>query len=1291
MFSRFFIDRPIFAVVISLFIALAGLAAMRVLPIAQYPEIAPPVVQVRAVYPGASATVLEQTVAAPLENAINGVEEMLYMSSTSSSEGVVNIAVTFNIGVDVDKAALNVNNRVKQVEPRLPLEARRQGVAVEKGSQSFLQVIAMYSPDGSRDDLFTSNYTTLNVIDQVKRVPGTTNVQVFGAKDYAMRIWLRPDRLAQLKLSPGDIARAVNEQNAQFAAGKVGEPPTGGGQELVYTVTTKGRLSEPKEFENIILRSNPDGSRLRLGDVARVELASRDYGFMGRVNNKSATLIGVFLQPNANALDVAKEVNATMLRLAERFPPGLKQQVVYDTTLFVDVSIREVMITLGEAMVLVFLVVFIFLQNWRATLIPFAAVPVSLLGTFGGLLALGYSINTLTLFGMVLAIGIVVDDAIVVLENVERIMHEEHLNAREAAVKAMTEVTSPIIAIVLVLCAVFVPIAFLGGLAGELYRQFAVTISIAVVISGAVALTVTPALCVLILKREHKRPGRFFTWFNDWFHRVTGRYTDGVAWMIRRGGIGIALFAALVAPAAQLWRMTPGSLVPDEDQGYYISAVILPDGASLERTDRVVSEVVDIIKSNPNNEDAVAFTGFDFIGGGFRNNAATIFVTQKHWDERSVTASQLVGELFMKSAPIKEALVLAFNPPPIFGLGTAGGFEFYIQNRGEGGPKRSAEVLQQFLARAGKEPQLGFVNTFWRASVPQLYVDLDRDKAKALGVPIDALYGTLAATSGTYYVNDFNKYGRTWQVLMSAEPAYRKRPDQIGDIYVRSQKGEMVPLNALANVRYSSGPDSLDRFNNLPAVKVIGQGAPGVSSGQAIQAVEKVASEALPPDFSYDWGGASFQEKRSSGTAGIALALAALMVFLILAAQYEKWSLPLSVLLALPFGTFGALAAVWLRGMTNDVYFQIGLVTLLGLAAKNAILIVEYASLKHHEGMSPSAAALEAARLRFRPIIMTSLAFILGVLPLASAQPAVAADWWKSFNDAQLNTLVDEALAQNRDLARAMARIDESRAALRSARADRFPTVSAGASGARQRVSENGTTPLFGASPIFNDYRASLKVGYEVDLWSRAANLTAAARGELLAGEYARDTLRTALAAQVVQSYAALQSLDAQYKLYGESVQAQRDSLKLQRLRFDSGDISELDIRQLDAELITNESQLPKIDRARGEAERALALVLGRSPRALIEQGVARGEAPGAYSETRVSAQSAVARAQALERAAELTRLRYNGGEASRLDVINAERLALTAQAQSADAQRALAAAQADVYRAFGGGWIKSS
>ena len=780
MFSRFFIDRPIFAAVISLFLVLAGLAAMRTLPVAQYPEIAPPVVTVQAVYPGASADVIEKTVAAPIENAINGVPNMIYMSSSSSSNGVVSILVTFEIGTRIDDAAVNVNNRVKQVEPRLPEEVRRQGVTVERGSSSFLQVLAFYAPDGRYDDLFTSNYVTLNVLDRLKRLPGTTNVQIFGAKDYAMRIWVKPDRLAQLKLTPSDLVRAVNEQNAQFAAGKIGQAPINKGQDLVYTITTQGRLADAQQFGQIIVRANPDGSTVRLSDVARIELGSRDYDFIGRINGKPATLVGIFLQPGANALQVAKSVRTTMTELEGAFPEGLVYSIPYDTTRFVEVSIREVMFTLGEAMVLVILVVFLFLQSWRATLIPLVAVPVSLLGAFSGLFVLGYSINTLTLFGMVLAIGIVVDDAIVVLENVERIMREEGSTPREAAIRAMHEVTGPIIAIVLTLTAVFIPIAFLGGLTGELYRQFAVTISIAVVISGLVALTLTPALCALILRPGEPPKRGFFALFNRGFGSVTTHYTSGVAWMVRRGAIGLLLFAGMVAIAIGLWRITPGSLVPDEDQGFYIAAVILPDGATLSRTDKVVAEVERAIRSNPNNQDIIAFTGFDFLGGGFRNNAATIFVTQIPWDERHVTAQQLVGELFGKTMGIKEALVLAFNPPPIFGLGTAGGYEFYIQQRGEGGPVRMNEIVQQFLQRVNSDKQLGFAQTLWRANVPQLYVDVDRDKAKKAGVPIDDIYAALSATLGSYYVNDFNKYGRAWQVLMSAEPSQRTRPDDVG-------------------------------------------------------------------------------------------------------------------------------------------------------------------------------------------------------------------------------------------------------------------------------------------------------------------------------------------------------------------------------------------------------------------------------------------------------------------------------------------------------------------------------
>ncbi|OUS72834.1 hydrophobe/amphiphile efflux-1 family RND transporter [Pseudoalteromonas sp. A601] len=991
MFSRYFIDRPIFAFVISIVIVLAGLAAMRSLPVAQYPEIAPPVVQVTAAYPGASAQVLEQTVAAPIENAITGVEGMMYMASTSTSSGATTIEVTFEIGTDIDQAAVNVNNRVKQVEARLPEETRRQGVVVQKGSSSFLQVHAFYSPDGSRDSLWTSNYVTLNILDRIKRIPGTTSVQIFGAKDYAMRIWLRPDVMSQLGVTVEEVAGAIRSQNSQYAAGSIGATPTSqSAQELVYSVTAQGRLSEPEQFEEIIIRSNIDGSSLRLKDIARVELGSKDYNFSGTINGKEAVLLGIFLQPGANALDVAAEVNGVLAEIKQQFPTGLAHLNSYDTTRFVEVSIREVVITLIEAMILVFLVVYLFLQNWRATLIPTLAVPVSLLGTFAGMYMLGYSINSLTLFGMVLSIGIVVDDAIVVLENVERIMHEEHVSAHEAAIKAMKEVSGPVVAIVLVLCSVFVPIAFLGGLTGELFRQFAITISIAVSLSGVVALTMTPALCVLILKQEHKQTARFFLWFNRVFTQITSKYVGTVGFMVRRGALGLLLMIGMVSITIGLWKNTPNSLVPDEDQGYYISAIFLPDGSSLERTEEVVKQVVAAVQSNPANENVVAFTGFDFIGGGYKNSAATLFVTQKHWDEREIDTKSLVNELFMKTAHINEALVLAFNPPAIFGLGNTGGFEFYIQNKGAGGPEKLQQAMGLMMAEAQKSPVLSGLQTLWRPNAPQLKVDVDREQARAMGIEIDDAFTALAGTLGTYYVNDFNKFGRAWQVLMSAEAEFRMKPDDIGRIYVKNSQGTMVPMSAFTNIEFSRGPESLNRYNNLSAVKLLGNAAPGYSSGQAISEVERIAKAVLPPDMTYDWTGSAYQEKRSSGTTGIALGLAVIMVFLILAALYERWSLPLSVMLALPFGTFGALVSIWLVGMTNDVYFQIGLVTLLGLASKNAILIVEYALMKHQQGWSASAAALEAARLRFRPIIMTSLAFILGVVPLVLSSGAGA-------------------------------------------------------------------------------------------------------------------------------------------------------------------------------------------------------------------------------------------------------------------------------------------------------------
>ena len=991
MFSKFFIDRPIFATVLSLFLVLAGLAAMRVLPISRYPDISPPVVSVSAIYPGASAEVLETAVAAPIEQSINGVEKMLYMSSTSSGDGSLSINVTFEVGTDLDIAAVNVNNRVNQVLSKLPQEVQRQGLTVAKSSANFMVVAAVFSPDDRYDSLFISNYVLQNMLDAIKRVPGTTNVQIFGAKDYAMRLWLRPDRMAQLGITVSDVTAAVTEQNAQYPAGKIGAPPNNS-EELTLTVTAKGRLLTAEQFAEIVIRSGDKGAIVRLKDVARVELGSKDYNFYGRVNGHPAVPVGVFLQTGANALDTRKAVEKTLQELKAKFPEGLTYTTPYDTTPFVSESIYEVVKTLVEAMVLVFIVVYLFLQSWRATIIPTLAVPVSLIGTMAGLQLLGYSINTLTLFGMVLAIGIVVDDAIVVLENVERLMHEEGMTPRDAAIEAMNEVTGPVIAIVLVLCAAFIPVAFLGGLAGELYRQFSVTISIAVVLSGLVALTLTPALCAVLLKPGAERKNAFFNAFNSGFERLTHRYTRGVGFFLKRGFVGILLFIGMGVLTGVLFKTVPGGLVPDEDQGYFIGAAILPEGASLDRTDKVVKKIEDAMSSNKNIDTMFSLVGLNFLGGGgLKSSAATMFFPLIPWDERHQSAKDIVGEFYGKTGGIKEGLPLAFSPPAIQGLGQTGGFEFYLQNKGDGGVRRLAAILPQLLAEANKQPELQGVKTLWQANSPQLYVNVDTEKARAMGIAVADIYNTLSATLGSYYVNDFNKSGRIYQVLMQAEGQFRSKPDDIGALYVRSKTGQMIPIRSVSDVKFVAGPDSVQHFNALPSIQILGDPKPGYSSGQAIAAMERAAKAVLPNDMGYDWGGSAFQEKRSSGAAGLALGAGFVMIFLILAAQYEKWSLPLSVLLALPFGIFGALTAVYLRNFANDVYFQIGLVTLLGLSAKNAILIVEFATMKVHEGMTPVAAALEAARLRFRPILMTSLAFILGVVPLAFSSGAGAA------------------------------------------------------------------------------------------------------------------------------------------------------------------------------------------------------------------------------------------------------------------------------------------------------------
>jgi len=991
--SRFFIDRPVFAAVISIVIVLAGLLAMRALPIAQYPQILPPQVSVSASYAGASAQVIAETVAAPLEQSINGVQGMIYQQSNSGGN-VMSLSVYFEVGTDPDQATIDVNNRVQAALAKLPEEVRRQGVKVQKKSSDILQVVTLYSPDGSRDPVYISNYALINVIDELKRLPGVGDVSQFGSKDYSMRIWLRPDKLAQYNLTPTDVVNAIREQNSQFAAGSFGQQPLKQEQDFTYTVTTQGRFTDPKEFENVILRTDETGASLLLKDVARIELGAQDYSLMTSLNGQQNAAFGVYLQPGANALDTAEAVSTTLARLSKNFPSGMTYSVPYDTTKFVRVSIEEVIKTFFEALVLVVLVVFIFLQNWRATLIPLLAIPVSLVGTFAGMYLLGFSINLLTLFGMVLAIGIVVDDAIVVIENVERSMHSDKLAPREATIKAMEEVTGPIIATSLVLCAVFIPVGFLGGLAGEMYKQFAITIAVSVAISSLVALTLSPALCAVLLKPGQHEPAAPFLAFNRVFDRLTAGYTAGVRFFLKRSLVGLALFGLMIALTLVLFNRVPSSLVPSEDQGYVINAYFLPPAASLTRTETLTSDVTQQLMQHPAVQDVVTFAGFDILTFGTRSNAGVSFVPLKDWSERTtpeLDARNLTGTFMGMGAAQKDGVVLSFNPPPITGMSTTGGFEGYIQDRSGGTTEQLAAKVQAFLAAVNQRPELGGVQSTFSANVPQYFIDLDRTKARALGVPVNDVFTAMQATFGSYYVNDFSLYGRTFQVSLQAEAEFRSKPEDLSQVYVRSASGELISLSSLVKVKRILGPDSYARFNVYPSAKILGGPAPGYSSGQALAAVQEVASEVLGSDYSIGWTGSAYQEVATQGSGSSAFIFGLILVFLILAAQYERWTLPLAVVTAVPFAVFGAIVAVWLRGIENDLYFQVGLVTLIGLAAKNAILIVEFAVLCRQQGMSIFDSALEASRLRFRPIIMTSLAFVLGVMPLVTSTGAGSA------------------------------------------------------------------------------------------------------------------------------------------------------------------------------------------------------------------------------------------------------------------------------------------------------------
>ena len=988
--SSFFISRPIFSSVISITIVIAGLMAARGLPIAQYPEIAPPTVIITANYPGASTETITRTVAGPIEEQLSGVENLLYFNSTAQSNGTLTITATFEVGTNIDIATVNVNNRVKIAEPRLPDIVRQFGVTAQKRSNDILLVAALTAPTDEFSSLYLSNYALLNVLDELKRVPGVGDAQILGAKDYSMRIWLQPDRMAQLGVTTTDIANAVSSQNKQNVAGKVGQEPAPLGQQLVYTVTAKGRLVTPEQFGDIVLRSSGPSGVLRLKDVARIELDAANYDAFTTLVGKPTAVVAIFLQSGANALSVADRVRTTMEGVKKKFPPGIDYVIPFDTTKFVNASIKEVVTTLIEAMLLVALVVYVFLQNWRATLIPLIAVPVSLIGTFAGLWLFGFSVNTLTLFAMVLSIGIVVDDAIVVLENVERLMAERHLAPKEAAYEAMREVSGAVVAIVLVLSAVFIPVAFLGGIAGKLYQQFAVTVALSVVLSGVVALTLTPALCAVLLKPTHTEP-KAFRWFNKAFGALTEGYAKLVDKTLHHRILGTSVFAAVIVASIVLFRLVPGGFVPPEDQGYLISALVLPDGASLQRTQKAGESFQSKLVQDPGVARVFVIAGNDIIGGGLKTNAGTIFIPLKDWDERKESAEQLAKKFTGLGMGMPDGMALVFNPPPIRGLGSAGGFEFYVQSKVQPSPQQLAEVVGGFTEALRKQPKLTGINTFFRPTAPQLYVEVDEAKALSLGIPISDVYLSLQATMGTLYVNDFNLSGRTYRVQLQADAQYRAQPTDLGQIYVRADNGSMVPVSALIQVTQIVGPEQLERFNGFLAAKVLGNGVAGVSSGEAIQLVQDVANASLPPGYELAWSGQAYQQIRTGTTSAVAFVFGLLMVFLILAAQYERWSLPIAVLLAVPFAFFGALLAVYLRGMPNDIYFQIGLIVLVGLSAKNAILIVEFAAQKRQQGMSHIDAALTAARQRFRPIVMTSLAFILGVFPLVISSGAGAA------------------------------------------------------------------------------------------------------------------------------------------------------------------------------------------------------------------------------------------------------------------------------------------------------------
>ncbi len=998
MFSRFFIERPIFAAVVAIILCLAGLVSMIQLPVQQYPAITPVQVTVQASYPGADSKTLADSVASPIEAQINGVDNMLYMSSTGSATGQLVLTVYFSLDTDPDIAQVQVQNRVNLALPTLPQSVQQQGVSVQKKSSSIMMLVAVTGKDGRYSPNYVANYANVYVLDALKRVNGAGEAQIMGVPDQAMRIWMNPDRMASLGITTSDIANAVNQQNALFGAGQVGQEPGSGNVQLTFPVVTQSQFSDPRQFERIILRANADGSAIvRLGDVARAEVGLRQYIVDSQLNREPATFIAIYQQAGANGLLVSNAVRKTLDEMKARMPEGLEVSISLDTNDFVRLSIEEVIHTLAEALVLVVLVVYLFLQSFRTTLICAVAIIVSLVATFGGMLALGFSINLLTLFGLILAIGMVVDDAIVVCENVERNMQQHHLSPKEATIRSMGEIGSSLVAVVLVMASVFIPAAFLPGTTGQLYKQFAITIVVSVIISGFVALTLTPAMCALLLKHTPPATRGFFGWFNRQVDRLTRGFGHAVEFVIKRMAVAFALLGVFLYAIWHLFSILPTSFVPQEDQGYAMVAIIMPQAASLERTQAVAERADAILAKIPGVATRSLVTGYSLVDAGFKTNAATFFVTFTDFKERYAdiatakeqNARAILTRFYDEARHIREALVLPIAPPAIPGIGSTGGFEFWIQDTAAGSPVELGNNVQAFLAKARERPELAGLNTTFNANSQQLRADVDRDKAMLLQVPVQDVYSAVQAQFGSLTASQFSQYSRVWWVILQSDAPYRQQPGDLTRLYTRSSQGKMVPLSAVVSTEWTGGPDLLPHFNGFPAAKIIGNPAAGYSSGQAIRAMEELAG-ALPPGYTFAWSGLAFEEKQAGGTSALAFVFGLLIVFLVLAAQYESWTLPGAVMTAIPFGVLGALLVNYARGLENDVYFQIGLLVLIGLGAKNAVLRVSAAVEFRKAGHDIMEATRLAGEQRLRPIIMTSLAFAVGCLPLAIAVGAGA-------------------------------------------------------------------------------------------------------------------------------------------------------------------------------------------------------------------------------------------------------------------------------------------------------------